>query len=78
MSDKVWKAFERQVARFFGTERTPGSGSAGTFVAKSGNVVRTNSDSLHETLYIEAKRDKKNQIIKCDEASASRRYTGSP
>ena len=57
MADKVWKAFERTVARFFGTERTPGSGSAGTF-SKSNNPVCTTSDTLHERLYVEAKRDK--------------------
>ena len=57
MADKVWKAFERTVARFFDTERTPGSGSAGTF-SKSDNPVCTTSDTLHERLYVEAKRDK--------------------
>lgn len=55
MPDKVWKAFERKVAGFFCTERTPGSGSSGTF---SNHPLRTTSDTLHERLYIEAKRDK--------------------
>jgi len=57
MADKVWKAFERKVAGFFGTERTPGSGSSGTF-STSNNPLRTTSDTLHERLYVEAKRDK--------------------
>jgi hypothetical protein len=49
MADKSWKAFERVVARFFGTERNPLSGE--------NSRHHTNSDSLHPTLYIECKRD---------------------
>lgn len=51
MSDKLWKAFERRVAAYFGTTRTPLSGS--------NSKHNTESDTLHNTLYIEAKRDKK-------------------
>ena len=57
MSDRSWKAFERQVAKFFGTKRTPGSGSAGTFTP-NGDPITTTSDTLHKVLYNEAKRDK--------------------
>jgi len=46
MSDKTWKARERQVAKFFGTERNPLSGQ---------NSKHTSSDTLHQTLYIEHK-----------------------
>lgn len=43
----TWKKFERDIANFFGTKRTPLSG------INSGHD--TNSDSLHPTIYIEAK-----------------------
>ncbi len=43
----TWKVAERKVATNFGTKRTPLSGS------NSGH--NTNSDSLHEHLYIETK-----------------------
>lgn len=46
-SKSSWKGFERVVARFFGTERVPLSGS--------NSRHNTNSDSLHEHLYIECK-----------------------
>lgn len=46
MPDKSWKQFERRVARFFGSERTALSG---------GNSKVTRSDSLHPSLFIEAK-----------------------
>lgn len=42
----TWKAFERVVARFFGSTRTALSG---------GNSKITRSDSLHPDLYIECK-----------------------
>lgn len=45
--DKNWKRLERQVAKFFGTKRTPLSGQ------NSGH--ETNSDTLHPDLYIECK-----------------------
>ena len=51
MSDKLWKAFERKVASYFGSTRTPLSGSS--------SKHDTESDTLHERLYIEAKRDKR-------------------
>lgn len=46
-SKSAWKSFERVVAEFFGTRRVPLSGS------NSGHG--TNSDSLHDKLYIECK-----------------------
>lgn len=44
---EAWKTFERRVAKAFNTVRTPLSGS---------NSHHTHSDSLHESLFIEAKR----------------------
>lgn len=46
-SKSTWKSFERTVAALFGTKRVPLSGS------NSGHG--TNSDTLHEKLYIECK-----------------------
>ena len=46
MHRNTWKSFERQVAAFFGTERTPLSG---------GNSKITRSDTLHQSLFIECK-----------------------
>ena len=46
-SKNTWKQFERDVATLFGTKRVPLSGS------NSGHG--TNSDTLHERLYIECK-----------------------
>lgn len=46
-SKSAWKSFERTVASFFGTRRVPLSG------INSGHG--TNSDSLHDKLYIECK-----------------------
>lgn len=46
-SKSAWKQLERTVAEFFGTRRVPLSGS------NSGHG--TNSDSLHDKLYIECK-----------------------
>lgn len=46
-SKECWKSFERTVASYFGTKRVPLSGS------NSGHG--TNSDSLHDKLYIECK-----------------------
>jgi hypothetical protein len=51
----TWKARERQIAADFGARRTPLSG---------GNSGHTRSDSLHETLYIEAKGRKSHAAIK--------------
>jgi len=48
---KTWKAFELTVAKFFNTNRTPLSGS--------NSRHDTTSDTLHPTLYIEAKRDRR-------------------
>ena len=53
MTDKVWKAFERRVSKFFKTTRTPLSG---------GNSKQTRSDTLHPKLYIEMKYRKKSTI----------------
>jgi len=49
-----WKRFERRIARSLGVERTPLSGGA------SGH---TRSDTLHPTLYIEAKCRKRHSIF---------------
>lgn len=46
MPDKPWKAFERNIAARFSTTRTPLSG---------GTSQHTRSDTLHPTLFIEAK-----------------------
>ena len=54
MADKAWKALERRIARFFGTERTALSG---------GNSKGTRSDTLHPDLFIEAKQRKKHTAI---------------
>ena len=42
----TWKAIERRIASFFGSERTPLSG---------GNSKITRSDSLHDILFVETK-----------------------
>lgn len=42
----TWKNIERKIAEFFGTRRTPLSGS---------NSGHTRSDTLHELLFVEAK-----------------------
>lgn len=55
MSDKVWKAQERRVAKALGTERTSLSGRQ----SKAG----TSSDSLHKRFYIEAKYRQKIAVI---------------
>lgn len=49
MSDKRWKAVEREIAKYFGTRRTPLSGS---------NAGGTKSDTLHPKLFIETKHRK--------------------
>ena len=54
MSDKAWKQRERDVAHFFGGERTPLSG---------GNGKITRSDVIHDTLYIECKLRKKHTAV---------------
>lgn len=48
-----WKRSERELARYFGTERTPLSG---------GNSKHTRSDSLHEKLYLENKTQMRSRI----------------
>jgi hypothetical protein len=51
--DKAWKRDERKVAKFFGTNRNPLSGSQSRHTA---------SDTLHSQLYIEVKRRKAHSI----------------
>jgi len=51
---KYWKRFERRIARSVGTERTPLSGGASR---------HTRSDTLHPTLYIEAKCRQRHSIF---------------
>ena len=53
MNKETWKGFERVVAKFFGTKRTPLSGSASR---------HTKSDTLHPELFIECKHRKKMAI----------------
>lgn len=53
-NSNTWKQRERDIARYFGTERTPLSG---------GNSRHTRSDSLHEDLFVEAKLRKKHTVI---------------
>lgn len=60
MADKAWKQFERRVARFFGTERNALSG---------GNSKLTRSDSLHPSLFIEAKQRKRFAAIRLWDAT---------
>jgi hypothetical protein len=47
MGSQTWKAVERRIARFFGVDRNPLSGTWGG--------QGTSSDSMHPELYIEAK-----------------------
>jgi hypothetical protein len=54
MSNPLWKARERQAAKFFGSERNPLSG---------GMSKHTRSDSLHEILFIEHKHSIRHAII---------------
>ena len=54
MADKWWKAVERRVAKYFGTERTPLSG---------GNGKQTRSDTLHPVLFVETKAKKKHTAV---------------
>ena len=60
MADKTWKAFERRVARFFGTERNALSG---------GNSKLTRSDSLHPKLFVEAKQRKRFAVVRLWDAT---------
>lgn len=52
--NKRWQGFERKIASFFNTMRTPFSGS---------NSGLTSSDSLHDRLYVECKFHKNQAII---------------
>ena len=54
MADKAWKALERRVARYFGTDRNSLSG---------GNSKVTRSDTLHPTLFIECKQRKRHSAV---------------
>ena len=56
MSDKTWKARERQAARYFGCpDRNPLSGR---------NSKHTASDTLHHCLFIEHKHRKRHAIVR--------------
>ena len=57
MSDKAWKKRERQVARWFGVQRVPGSGCD----AKYGRTSA--SDSTHGVLFVEVKLRKKHTVV---------------
>ncbi len=52
--DKAWKQRERQVAKYFGGQRTPLSG---------GNGKITRADVIHDTLFVECKLRKKHTAI---------------
>jgi hypothetical protein len=54
VSEPSWKVGERDVADFFGTNRTPLSG---------GSSRHTRSDTLHPTLFVEVKYRKKHAVI---------------
>lgn len=54
MRRETWKRREREVARDFGAERNPLSGS---------NSGHSESDSLHERLYIETKGRQKHAAV---------------
>lgn len=54
MAKQTWKAIERKIADFFGTVRTPLSG---------GNSRHTRSDTLHESLFVEAKYRKTHSAV---------------
>jgi len=56
----TWKSRERQIAARFGSKRTPLSG---------GNSGHSRSDSLHKSLFIEAKHRKKHTVISLWEAT---------
>ena len=57
MADKAWKKRERQVARWFGAQRVPGSGCDAKYGRSSA------SDSTHGALYIEVKLRKKHTVV---------------
>ena len=54
MTDHTWKQRERKNARWFGTEREPGSGAHAT-----DENDNTESDSQHDVLFIESKHGKR-------------------
>ena len=53
-SSTTWKSFERRVALFFNTLRTPLSG---------GNSQHTRSDTLHKKLFVEVKYRKLHAVL---------------
>ena len=55
MGRTTWKAGERRVARAFGAERNPGSGSMG-------RDDKSASDSTHAVLFIETKHKAKSAV----------------
>ena len=55
MTDKVWKAFERRVSKFFGGTRNALSGRN----SKAGS----SGDVLHRHLYIECKQRKRHSVV---------------
>ena len=70
MANKTWRAFERRVARFFGTERNALSG---------GNLKLTRSVSLQPKLFIECKQRKRFAAVRLwddTKRQANRENTG--
>jgi len=57
MADKAWKKRERQVARWFGVQRVPGSGCDAKYGRSSA------SDSTHGALFVEVKLRKKHTVV---------------
>jgi len=64
----TWKKAESKVAKFFGTTRTPLSGS---------NSRHTGSDTLHPELYVENKYRASHSVVKLyDETAAAAKREG--
>lgn len=59
----TWKARERQIAAYFGSERTPLSG---------GNSKHTRSDTLSSVFYVEAKFRKNQPVLRLYEDTESK------
>jgi hypothetical protein len=64
-SRSTWKRREREAARRFGAERSPGSGSGG-------RPDQTQSDSTHPTLFIETKTRASSSVRSLWQAAAAR------
>jgi len=54
MVPRTWKRYEQEAAAYFGTTRTPLSG---------GNSKHTQSDTLHDVVFVEVKGRKKHAAV---------------